>query len=309
MAKPHHATPINPVYLAVGLMVVASGLLAGMHGMVKYAAQDLHPFVVAAFRNFFGFLVTMPFVLRLGWKLFHTKRIGAHVARAGFNSFSMLAWFTALATIPLADATALSLMGPLFVTLGAITFLGERVRFWRWAALLIGASGALFVIRSGFEVVHFGALMAIIGTAGAAGSKLVAKSLTRTDDPALIACLVQLLMVPITGAAAAFFWTWPSWPQLGVLMFIGLLGGLGHLAFTKAYSIADISFAEPIVFLRMVWATLFGILVFAEWPDIWTWIGAILIVFSTSYIADRERREKNRAAKDAESQGAGSEER
>jgi drug/metabolite transporter (DMT)-like permease len=296
MSSPDRSSPINPVYLAVGLMVLASGLLAGMHGMVKYATQDLHPFVVAAFRNIFGFLVTLPFVLRLGWRLFHTRRLGAHLMRAGFNSFSMLIWFTALAIIPLADATALSLMGPLFVALGAMLFLGERVRIWRWAALAIGASGALFVIRPGFEAVHIGALLAVAAAALAAGSKLVAKSLTRTDDPAMIACLLQLLMVPITLVAALFYWQWPTWPQLGLLVIIGALGGFGHLAFTKAYSIADLSFAEPIVFSRMVWATLFGIMVFAEWPDVWTWVGAILIIFSTTFIAGRERREKKRAA-------------
>lgn len=288
----------SPTTAAVLFMVVAGALFASMHGMVRLLTQDLHPFVVAFYRNLFGFAAVLPFVAHRRLGLFQTRRFGLHLARGLLNGSSMLMWFTALSIVPLADATALTLTGPLFVTLGAMAFLGEKVRAWRWTALLIGASGALFILRPGFETVNIGMILALIGTASASCSKLMAKSLTRTDPPAVIAALLQFLMMLVTLVAALFVWEWPSWIQFGGLALIGTLGGLGHLCLTKAYSFADISFAEPIVFLRMVWATLFGFLVFAELPDIWTWIGAGLIVAATSYIAQRERAGK-RAAKRA----------
>lgn len=206
----------------------------------------------------------------------------------------MLIWFTALSLIPLADATALALTGPLFVTLGAILTFSERVGFWRWAALIVGAIGALMVIRPGFEAVNVGALLTIAATATAAVSKLCAKSLTKTEDPATIAAYVQFLMTPITLVAALFYWQWPTVEQLIGLIAIGTLGSLAHLFTAKAYAIADLSFAEPITFTRMIWATLFGYIVFSEVPDVWTWVGAFTIVSATSIISYRERIQKGR---------------
>jgi len=285
----------SPTLTAVALMVTASGLLASMHGMVRFLSFGLPPSEIAFFRNLFGFCVMIPFIAHYGSRLLRVRRFGLHTLRGALNAGSMLIWFNALALVPLAEATALSLTGPLFVALGAMVFLGENVRLWRWIALVVGACGALFIIRPGFETLNVGMLFAVFGTVLAAGSKILAKTLTRTEDPAIIAALVQLIMTPVTLAAALFVWQWPTLSQLAGLAVIGTLGGLGHLCFTKAYAIADLSFNEPIVFLRMVWATLFGLLVFGEFPGLWSWIGAALILGATTYIAQRERAARREA--------------
>lgn len=283
---------LSPAVRAVAFMVAASAALACMHGLVRFVSKDLHPFEIAFFRNFFGLMVFVPWLVRSGIGVLRTQRPGAHLIRGLFNSGSMLMWFTALSLVPLAEATALSLTGPLFVTLGAMAFLGETVRMRRWIALLVGASGALAIVRPGFEAVDPGMILAIASTALVAGSKLIAKSLTRTDSPATVAFYVQLVMGLVTLVFALFVWQWPTWEQLGWLALLGALGGAGHYLFTRAYVIADISFAEPVVFTRLIWAALFGYLVFAEIPDMYTWLGAALIVSATSYIAHRERRRK-----------------
>ena len=280
--------------VATSFMILAGALFASMHGTVRLVSFDLHPFLIAFFRNLFGFLVLIPLLIRGGVGRFKTKRFGLHTFRACINSISMLIWFTALSLIPLADATALALTGPLFVTLGAILTFSERVGFWRWAALIVGAIGALMVIRPGFEAVNLGALLTIAATATAAVSKLCAKSLTKTEDPATIAAYVQFLMTPITLVAALIYWQWPTVEQLMGLIAIGTLGSLAHLLTAKAYAVADLSFAEPITFTRMIWATLFGYIVFSEVPDVWTWVGAFTIVSATSIISYRERLQKGR---------------
>ncbi len=285
----------SPAVMATAFMVLAGALFAFMHGTVRLVSFDLHPFVIAFYRNLFGFLVLVPLLMQGGAKMFMTKRLGFHSIRACINSMSMLCWFMALSLIPLADATALNLTGPLFVTLGAMVAFGERVRIWRWTALILGAIGALMVIRPGFEAVNIGALLAIAATALAAISKLFAKSLTRTEDPATIAAYVQFLMTPITLVVALFYWQWPTFEQLLGLVAIGALGSLGHLFTAKAYAIADLSFAEPIVFTRMIWATIFGYVAFSEIPDIWTWAGAVTIVLATTIISYRERVNKKAA--------------
>jgi len=290
------ATVATPVLLAASFMILAGAFFAAMHGTVRLISFELHPFVIAFFRNIFGFLVLLPLLLRSGLVLLRTQRFGTHLLRAGVNSISMLTWFTALSLTPLADATALNLTGPLFVTLGAMVVFGERVRAWRWTALGLGALGALMVIRPGFEEVTLGAVLTVTSTALAAISKLFAKSLTRNEDPAAIAFYVQFLMAPITLIPALFVWQTPTLQQLLVLMIIGALGGLGHLFAVKAYAIADISFSEPLTFTRMVWATIFGYVAFSEVPDLWTWAGAATIIAATTIISYRERRARRAAA-------------
>ncbi|MBI78383.1 MAG: RNA polymerase subunit sigma-54 [Rhodospirillaceae bacterium] len=298
--KSHMATPprgpistTSQALVATSFMILAGAMFAFMHGTVRWLSFDLHPFLIAFFRNLFGFLVLIPLLIRGGMGRFKTTRMGLHTFRACVNSISMLTWFTALSLMPLADATALALTGPLFVTLGAILTFAERVRFWRWATLIVGAVGALMVIRPGFEAANIGALLTIAATATAAVSKLCAKSLTKTEDPATIAAYVQFLMTPITFFAALFYWQWPTIEQIIGLIVIGTLGSLAHLFTAKAYAIADLSFAEPISFTRMIWATAFGYIVFSEVPDFWTWAGAFTIVLATSIISYRERNQKS----------------
>jgi drug/metabolite transporter (DMT)-like permease len=281
---------LPPEARAALLMIAAGAFLAAMHALVRYASADLHPFEIAFFRNLFGFCFFVPWLIHRGLRVMHTRRIGTHLVRAAFNATSMLIWFMALSLIPLADATALSLTGPLFVTLGSIFFLGETVRARRWLALGIGAAGALVIVRPGFETMSLGVILTLVSAMVAACTKLFAKSLSRTDGAATISAYVALLMTPITLVPALFVWQAPGWDDIAVLVLMGGLGSIGHLCFVKAYALADLSFAETIVFTRLVWAALFGYLLFAEVPDEWTWAGAAIIVAATSYIAHRERR-------------------
>jgi len=289
---------MSPTLLAVGYMLLAAGCLAAMHGFVRMATTsfEMHPFIVVFFRNLFGFVVMLPFLLRGGAGMFRTTRPGMHLLRGFLNAGSMMMWFYALSLIVLADATALTLTGPMFVALFAILFLGERVGPWRWGAILVCALGAFCVVRPGFQEVSLGAMLTLGCVCLASLSKICAKKLTAVDDPATVAASVQLVMMVITLFPALFVWHWPSLEQFLLLALIGALGGFGHYSFTRAYSIADISFAEPIVFTRMIWATAFGYFVFAEVPDFWTWVGAVLIVCATSTLAHRERARKAPAA-------------
>ncbi len=284
----------SPALAAAALMVLASAFIAVMHGGVRFIAADMHPVVIAFWRNLFGFLFFAPWFLHGGLGFMRTRRFPTHLARAAFNATSMVLLFTALGMAPLADVTSLGLTGPLFVALGGMAFFGERVRARRWVALILGAAGALVILRPGLEAVPLGLLLALISAAVATGSKLIAKGLTRTDSPATVSAYVAMLMTPMTLVPALFVWQWPSWGELALLAGIGGLASLGHLCFVKAYSIADISYAEPIVFTRLVFAELFGLVVFGEFPDLWVWVGDAIIIAATSYIAQRER-----AAQDA----------
>jgi len=278
----------QPAFCGIALVVIGSAFFASMHAAVRFISKELHPFEIAFFRNVFGFLVFMPILMRSGLVLLHTRRFGAHAVRGFINAGSMLAWFTALSLIPLADATALAMTGPLFVTLGAMFFLGEVVRARRWIALGVGVAGTLVIIRPGFEEVSLGALLVLFTALAVSASKLIAKSLSRTDSTTTIVAYLTLIMIPITLVAALFVWRWPSLLELAWLAAIGVTGSCGHLCFVKAYTFADVSAVEPITFTRLIWAALIGYLAFAEFPDVWVWVGGCLIVGATSYIAHRE---------------------
>ena len=288
----------TPAARAVALMVTAAAFLAVMHGLVRYLSSDLHPFEIAFFRNLFGFLFFVPWLVRHGLAMLATRRIGTHTVRALLNSASMLGWFMALSLIPLADATALSLTGPLYVMAGAVLFLGEAVGRWRWFALLFGAAGALVIIRPGFQAVELGVILAVGAPCFAATAKLMAKRLTLTESPVTITAYLALLMTPITLIPALFVWRMPGWEELGVLFLAGMFGSIGHLSFVRAYAIVDISLVEPVVFTRMLWAALIGYLAFAESPDVWIWAGAAMIVGATTIIAHGERRSRQGARQD-----------
>lgn len=275
----------HPAASAVVLMVISAGFFSSQHGVVKHLAPDIHPLELVFFRNLFGFAVFIPWLVRNGFAAMATQRFGAHFVRAACNMASLMAFFTALTLIHLADATALFLSVPLFVAMGAIVFLGERVGPARWAALAIGLAGALVIIRPGLQTVGWGTVLVLGGAVFAASTRLLAKSLSRTDSPSTIVAYVTLLMLPVTLAPAAFVWTWPGWTDWPWLIAIGAFGSFGQLSAVKAYSLVDVTFAEPMVFTRLIWAAAIGYVAFAEAPGLWTWIGGAMIVIATTIIS------------------------
>lgn len=286
------ASPGGPIatgtLAAIGTVVLSAALFAGSHATVKYLTHELHPFVIAFWRTSFAFLPFIPWIVRNRVSALRTSRLGLHLVRAFFSAGAIILWFFGLKLMPLADATALSLTGPLFAMMGAALFLGENVGPRRWGALVFGLCGALVIIRPGFEAVTIGAIVVLLRGMTQAVNKVMIKSLTRTDDPGTIVAYVMLLMLPITLVPALFVWQWPTVPELVVLAMAGGLSALGNITLVRGYKAIDVGLLEPITFTRLVWASIIGYLVFAEFPDYWTWLGGSMIVAATSFIAHRE---------------------
>ena len=275
---------IRGVILAVG----ASAAFASMHVTVRYLTAEIHPFEVAFFRNAFGFLLLTPWLMKLDRGTLITGKIGLHVVRAVFNSIAMLTWYVALSLLPVAHAISLSLIGPVFIALGAMWFLGESVTRRRWLGIGIATAGALVIVRPGFEPMELGMMLVVVSTVCISVAKLIAKNLSRSDHTPTIVGYLTLLMTPMTMMPALAVWTWPTLEQLGFLVLVSGLGTIAHILYITAYKLADVSRVEPAMFMRMVWAAAIGWLVFAEFPDGWTWIGAVIVVSGTTYIARKE---------------------
>ena len=274
------------------LVVIASAFFAAMHNTIRFVtvSEGFHPFEVAFFRVAFGLLVFIPFFVRSGVGILRTQKFTWHFGRAFLNSASMLSWFTALSLMPVGDATAVSLIGPVFVAILAMVFLGEHVGPMRWFGIFLAVAGGLLVVRPGLTEISSGVWLVLFSAVAVSFSKLIAKILTEHDSPTTIVAYMTLLMIPITLVPAIFVWQTPSIYQLVFLALIGIFGTTGHLLFVQAYKLADMSLVEPAMFTRMVWAALISLVVFAEFPTPWTWAGAGVIVVGTTLLARKESR-------------------
>jgi len=230
----------------------------------------------------------LPVLARSGLVVLRTTRLRTHLIRSAIQSVGMMSFFTALTLIPLAEVTALSFSAPLFATVLAILVMGERVRLRRISALILGFSGVLIVLRPGMDAISTGAVLVIASSFGWAVTMTIIKSLARTDSAVTITLYSGLFMAPITLVPALFVWVNPTAMQLLWMLAIGAAGTLGHVAFAQAFKLAEMSAVLPLDFLRLVWASLFGLWLFAEIPSLASWTGGLLIFSSASYIAFRE---------------------
>jgi drug/metabolite transporter (DMT)-like permease len=274
------------------LVVMASAFFASMHNTIRFLSQteDIHPFEMAFFRVAFGLIVFIPFFMRSGIGILRTEKLTWHIGRAFINATSMLSWFMALSLMEVGDATAVSLIGPVFVAVLAMVFLGEHVGPMRWLGISLAIVGGLIVVRPGFTEISSGVWLVLFSAVAVSNSKLIAKILTRHDSPTTIVAYMTILMIPITAVPAFFVWQTPTLYQLFFMALIGVFGTIGHLLFVQAYKMADMSLVEPAMFTRMIWAALISLVLFAEFPNPWTWAGAGVIVVGTTLLARKETR-------------------
>ena len=278
----------SPALRAAAMMVGAMIFFGMMSTFIRLASAQLHAFEIVFFRNFLAVLIMLPWVMRHGLGSMRTNRFGLLSLRAVLNVSAMLAGFTALTLIPLAEATALSFTAPLFATVGAALILGETVRARRIAAVLIGFAGTMIVLRPGVEAITPGALLAIFNAFLLAMTLLVVKVLTRTERPESVVIYMVLLQSPMALVPALFVWQWPE-PLTWLWLFaLACAGTAGHILFTRAMAIAEVTQVQPFEFIRLPLIAVIAYLLFDEVPTVWTWLGGAVIFAATAYITHRE---------------------
>ena len=277
------------VLMGIFWVTLGMALLAALAVVVRsLALSGVHPFQLLFFRNAFAALVMMPLLVRRGRSLFITRHLSLYGLRVSISLMGMSAWFYALSLISVGELTAISFLAPLFGTLAAIIFLREVVGIRRWAALLVGFAGAMVILRPGISQIGLGQILALVAACGIGIASVLIKQLTVVDDPDRIVFLTSILLVPLTGVAAFFVWSWPSaqlWPWIVLL---GVLAVAGHLALVRGFAAMDASLVLTFEFSRLPIAVALAYWVFGEIIDIWTWIGSAVIFGSAVYIARRE---------------------
>ena len=273
---------------AAVFMALAMLFFTSMGIFIRLAAEELHSLEIVFFRNFLAFLLMAPWILRQGINVMYTRRLGLYSFRALVNLVGMAAGFTAITMMPLAEFTALSFTAPLWVTLGAWFFLRETVRGYRLVAIIVGFFGVMVVLQPGFTAISIASGLALVHASLIAGTTLIVKRLTVTERPEAIVTYMVLLQAPLALIPALFVWQWPTF--MGWVWLWALAGGatLGHIFWTRAVRIAEVTQLQPLEFIRLPVAGLFAFMLFAEVPTIWTWIGGAVIFIATALVTRAE---------------------
>ena len=278
------------------LMLGATALFTIMGAFAKEASTRI-PFVeMMFFRSALALPVVFAMVYRgNAWGTLRTKRFPGHVLRALSGTAAMGCGFYALSVLPLAEQVALTYTSPLFVTLLAIPFLGEKVGIHRWAAVLLGFGGILIMAVGQGAFAAGAASVVLIGTIAAVSNgffsaitTLLVRGLSSTETSTTIVLWQSVLMTLMTGLALPFVWVTPTGPEWLLLLGVGLFGGIAQVMITEANASAQVSALGPYSYGAILWSMLLGWAGWGDIPGISTLLGAALIVAAGLYILHRE---------------------
>jgi drug/metabolite transporter (DMT)-like permease len=286
------------------LWMAATGLLFIMlNTTMKKLSHELDPWLVGFLRYLLGAAVILAPALRHGPARLWPKAPTMQFLRGLFHASGMMLWFAALPKVTLAELTAIGFSGPIFICLGAVLFLHERMSGARWAAVTLGFAGVLIVLRpwqtGGFAGVSPGMLMMLGSAPIFAGSFLVAKALTRHDSSALVVLWQHIWVTVLLAPFALAYWTAPTPVQWALLVLCGVLGAGGHYCMVRAFRVADISAIQTVKFLELVWAAILGWIVFGTAPAGATVAGGVVILAATLLLARHESRRVEQSRREA----------
>ena len=285
-------------FLTVALLAIGATLFGSFMGAgVKLLSNDLHPIIICFYRCLMGLIIITPFVARNNFKALQTDNMRLQIFRALINIISMICWFSAIGMMHFEKATALGFTTPLFTTVLAVLILGEVIRFHRTAALLLGFVGILIIIRPGYMPFEFGTILMLIASFSFSFVLIFVKKLSATDSSLTIIFYHLLYMTPAFFILSLFYWQSISFNQLVIFSLMGSSGLLSHWCLAQAFKMSDTTFVMPLQFTKLIWASLIGLFIFAEQPDIWTWFGGIIIFISVVYITYREAFRKRGTSK------------
>ena len=269
-------------------MFVTGLCFVAVTALVKHMGSRVPPAEAAFLRYFLGLVFLLPMLKDLReahltprqWKLFGMRGM--------FHAGAVILWLYAMTRIPIAEVTAMNYLSPVYVTIGAAIFLGEKLAMRRIVAILIALFGAAIILRPGFREVSSGHLAMLVTAIVFAGSYLTAKIMAGEVKPTVVVAMLSIF-VPIGLAPFAIaVWVTPSLNDLMLLFCVASFATAGHYTMTLAFAAAPVTATQPITFLQLVWAVLLGVIVFGEPVDVWVVFGGVVILASVTFITWRE---------------------
>ena len=238
-----------------------------------------------------------------------TQRPWLHAVRAVAMFISYMAFYLALAAVPLTTAVALFFTAPLMITALSIPMLGEKVGWRRWLGVLIGFSGVLVILRPGLASIEPAALLAIVSALAYSLAQLLGRRLGATDSAAVMSFYMAIMFIYLGGLLGLAFgsgefsdgtdpaldflfreWTVPTWLEVAMIGTIGVISAMGFVLLTQAYRVGEANKIAPFEYTVMIWASILSFVFFGSIPDAFTVLGASLIAASGIYVLHRERK-------------------
>ena len=293
--SPTRPVPDHSPLRGVFWMVVTGLLFVGVIGSVKVLGTRVPAPQAAFLRYLLGLVFFLP-VLRPLLRMRADRGTWALLGARGLvHALGVALWFFAMARIPIADVTAMNYLAPVYVTLGAALFLGERLAARRIVAVGVALLGALIILRPGFREIGAGHVAMLFTAVIFGASYLMAKILAARCSAAEVVALLSITVTIGLAPLAAMNWVVPTWEELAILMAVAGFATAGHYTMTLAFRAAPLAVTQPVTFLQLVWAVSLGVLVFGEPLDPWVVLGGMVIVAAVSFISWREAVLKRRA--------------
>lgn len=284
----------NPVF-GVFWMLLTGILFVAVTAVVKYVGDGLPAAEAAFLRYLLGLFFLIPMLPAVRAATLTPRIYKVFAFRGVVHSLGVTLWFYAMTRISIAEVTSMNYLNPVYVTIAAAIFLGEKLAFRRILAIIAALIGAMIILRPGFRELNSGHIAMLFAAVLFAGSYLSAKITADEVSPSVV---VFMLSVTVTIGLAPMAWAvWvpPTWEQIGWMFVLAILATGGHYTMTLAFACAPLTVTQPVYFLQLVWAVLLGWLAFNEPVDIYVVAGGLLIVAAVSFMTWREHVLKRRA--------------
>jgi drug/metabolite transporter (DMT)-like permease len=285
-----HRLPDN--LKGIAFLMLASFVFSVMALLIKLLGQHLHITQILLVRQIGMTIMVAPAILRNFPGSLRSERPGLQLIRVLFALVAMLCGFTAIIYMPLADATAIFFAKSFFVTIFAVLFLAETVGVYRWSAVLVGFVGVMIMLQPGTDNFSIYGLASLIGAAGAAAVMILLRLLSRFDSANTIMTYGALGVGVVMILPGMYFWQQPTSTEWVLLVAVSVVSYFAQKCNIFAYKFGEASLLASLDYVRLLWATLFGFLIFDQFPGLSTWIGAVLVIAAAIFMIYRETRRK-----------------
>ena len=274
----------------IGLILASTVFLGCSDALAKYLSVTLPSIEIAWIRfSTFALIMVVAALKNSPRSLLRSVRPGVQILRGLGLVASSLFFISGLRFLPIAEASATAFVAPIFVTALSIVLLKERVGIRRWVATFIGLIGVLIVIRPGAATFHPAAFFPLVSALGWAGTLIMTRMISGGDRAVTTMAYSAIVGLCMLTALVPFVWVTPSWHDIFIGICIGLASTTGQWIVVLAFRYADASVLAPFSYSQLLWVSLLGFFMFGEIPDIWTVVGAAVIIASGLYTAHRER--------------------
>ena len=273
--------------------IIAIFFISVVDTICKLFTKDLH-----AIQLVWGYFVGINLVLWVFFlfrgekisKLIATDKPYIQIFRPALLVCSISSLFVGLTYLPIAEATAIGFVAPLFITALSVPILKEKVGIHRWSAVLIGLMGVIIIVRPTGNVWHFASMMPLLGALFFALFQIMTRLLSITEKTHTTLFYTGLGGLVWSSLIVPFVWVVPSQLHISIFFAIGAMGALAHLCMISAFDRSEASLLAPYNYTKLLWVTVFGYLIFDDIPSLDMWIGALVIVSAGFYVIYREKK-------------------